>query len=147
MLQQCNSIALSSAPLSDGVSQAQGHSHPAVCPFVEYNRHLQSDDWSREETDYLVGLVTEYDIRWVLICRLYSSSVYRRGKRGLTLYLAKAYSCSGSFGTSSFSSCVHEQCPFGWPGFEPLAEKTRVGATTCSRTCTCTIRDLQIAAS
>lgn len=37
----------------------------------EYNRHLKSDDWSREETDYLVDLVTEYDIRWVLIADRY----------------------------------------------------------------------------
>ncbi|KAJ5790561.1 uncharacterized protein N7518_007572 [Penicillium psychrosexuale] len=37
----------------------------------EYNRHLTSDDWSREETDYLVDLVTDYDIRWVLIADRY----------------------------------------------------------------------------
>jgi DNA methyltransferase 1-associated protein 1 len=37
----------------------------------EYNRHLKSDDWSREETDYLMDLVTDYDIRWVLIADRY----------------------------------------------------------------------------
>ncbi|CAI7610637.1 unnamed protein product [Penicillium discolor] len=37
----------------------------------EYNRHLTSDDWSREETDYLVDLVTDFDIRWVLIADRY----------------------------------------------------------------------------
>ncbi|KAG0156909.1 hypothetical protein PDIDSM_4092 [Penicillium digitatum] len=37
----------------------------------EYTRHLTSDDWSREETDYLVDLVTDYDIRWVLIADRY----------------------------------------------------------------------------
>ncbi|KAJ5143631.1 uncharacterized protein N7515_002418 [Penicillium bovifimosum] len=37
----------------------------------EYNRHLRSDDWSREETDYLVDLVTEYDLRWVVIADRY----------------------------------------------------------------------------
>jgi DNA methyltransferase 1-associated protein 1 len=37
----------------------------------EYNRHLNSDDWSREETDYLMNLVTEYDLRWVIIADRY----------------------------------------------------------------------------
>lgn len=37
----------------------------------EYTRHLTSDDWSREETDYLVDLVTDFDIRWVLIADRY----------------------------------------------------------------------------
>jgi DNA methyltransferase 1-associated protein 1 len=37
----------------------------------EYNRHLKSDDWSREETDYLMNLATEYDLRWVIIADRY----------------------------------------------------------------------------
>lgn len=37
----------------------------------EYNRHLKSDEWSREETDYLMNLVTEYDLRWVIIADRY----------------------------------------------------------------------------
>ncbi|KAJ5320274.1 hypothetical protein PENANT_c010G11754 [Penicillium antarcticum] len=37
----------------------------------EYARLLKSEDWSREETDYLVDLVTEYDIRWVVIADRY----------------------------------------------------------------------------
>ncbi|KAL5342585.1 hypothetical protein BJX70DRAFT_386080 [Aspergillus crustosus] len=37
----------------------------------EYNRHLRSDEWSREETDYLMELVEEYDLRWVVIADRY----------------------------------------------------------------------------
>lgn len=37
----------------------------------EYNRHLKSDDWTREETDYLMDLVEEYDLRWVVIADRY----------------------------------------------------------------------------
>lgn len=37
----------------------------------EYARLLKSDDWSREETDYLMDIVTEYDIRWVIIVDRY----------------------------------------------------------------------------
>lgn len=37
----------------------------------EYARSLKSDDWSRDETDYLVDLVAEYDIRWVLVADRY----------------------------------------------------------------------------
>ncbi|KAB8214270.1 hypothetical protein BDV33DRAFT_37759 [Aspergillus novoparasiticus] len=37
----------------------------------EYNRHLKSDEWSRQETDYLMDLVEEYDLRWVVIADRY----------------------------------------------------------------------------
>ncbi|RDW57963.1 SWR1-complex protein 4 [Aspergillus mulundensis] len=37
----------------------------------EYNRHLRSDEWSREETDYLMDLVEEYHLRWVVIADRY----------------------------------------------------------------------------
>ena len=37
----------------------------------EYNRHLKSNDWSRQETDYLMDLVEEYDLRWVVIADRY----------------------------------------------------------------------------
>ncbi|GAQ07899.1 SWR1-complex protein 4 [Aspergillus lentulus] len=37
----------------------------------EYNRHLKSDDWSRQETDYLMDLVEEYNLRWVVIADRY----------------------------------------------------------------------------
>lgn len=37
----------------------------------EYNRLLRSDDWSREETDYLMDMVSEYDLRWVVIADRY----------------------------------------------------------------------------
>lgn len=37
----------------------------------EYNRHLKSDDWSRQETNYLMDLAEEYDLRWVVIADRY----------------------------------------------------------------------------
>ncbi|KAH8697181.1 DNA methyltransferase 1-associated protein DMAP1 [Talaromyces proteolyticus] len=37
----------------------------------QYNRHLQNDDWTREETDYLMDIVEEYDLRWVVIADRY----------------------------------------------------------------------------
>ena len=37
----------------------------------QYDKLLQSDDWSREETDYLMDLVQEYDLRWILIADRY----------------------------------------------------------------------------
>ncbi|KAF2279692.1 uncharacterized protein EI97DRAFT_184079 [Westerdykella ornata] len=33
----------------------------------EYDAHLRSDDWSREETDYLLSLVKDYAYRWPVI--------------------------------------------------------------------------------
>ena len=33
----------------------------------QYDVHLKSDGWSKEETDYLVSLALEFDLRWVVI--------------------------------------------------------------------------------
>lgn len=33
----------------------------------QYESHLKSDDWSKEETDYLVNLAQDYDLRWIVI--------------------------------------------------------------------------------
>ncbi|KAK2801862.1 swr complex subunit [Onygenales sp. PD_10] len=37
----------------------------------QYNRFLKSHAWSREETDYLMDLAQEYDLRWVIIADRY----------------------------------------------------------------------------
>lgn len=37
----------------------------------DYNRHLKNDEWSRQETDYLMDLAEEYDLRWVVIADRY----------------------------------------------------------------------------
>ena len=37
----------------------------------QYDAHLQSTDWSKEETDYLVELCLDYDLRWILIADRY----------------------------------------------------------------------------
>ncbi|KAJ5915140.1 hypothetical protein N7454_011252 [Penicillium verhagenii] len=37
----------------------------------EYNRSLKHNDWDREETDYLMDLVHEYDLRWMIIADRY----------------------------------------------------------------------------
>ena len=33
----------------------------------EYEAHLKSDKWTKEETDYLMDLATDFDLRWVII--------------------------------------------------------------------------------
>ncbi|RMZ69272.1 Casein kinase I 1 [Pyrenophora seminiperda CCB06] len=33
----------------------------------EYDQYLRSDDWSREETDYLFGVIRDYSYRWPVI--------------------------------------------------------------------------------
>ena len=37
----------------------------------QYAQHLKADDWTKEETDYLMNLCREYDLRWVLIADRY----------------------------------------------------------------------------
>ncbi|KAI9835551.1 MAG: hypothetical protein M1819_002002 [Sarea resinae] len=37
----------------------------------QYNSQLRSDDWSKEETDYLVDLALDYDLRWVIVADRY----------------------------------------------------------------------------
>jgi DNA methyltransferase 1-associated protein 1 len=57
----------------------------AQCPKrytdEEYDRLLQSDDWSREETDYLMSIAQEYDLRWVVIADRYD---YRPAAASMT---------------------------------------------------------------
>ena len=37
----------------------------------QYQKILQSDNWTKQETDYLVRLAIEYDLRWVVIADRY----------------------------------------------------------------------------
>ena len=37
----------------------------------QYETHLENDDWSKEETDYLVDLATDFDLRWIVIADRY----------------------------------------------------------------------------
>ena len=37
----------------------------------QYETHLKNDDWSKEETDYLVHLATDFDLRWVVVADRY----------------------------------------------------------------------------
>ena len=37
----------------------------------QYETHLKSDDWSKDETDYLVELATDFDLRWIVIADRY----------------------------------------------------------------------------
>jgi len=38
----------------------------------QYNNLLKADDWTREETDYLMELSKDFDLRWVLIADRYN---------------------------------------------------------------------------
>lgn len=40
----------------------------------QYEKFLQSEAWSREETDYLMDLVKEFDLRWIVIADRYEWS-------------------------------------------------------------------------
>lgn len=37
----------------------------------QYNTKLRSEDWTKDETDYLVDLAYEFDLRWVVIADRY----------------------------------------------------------------------------
>lgn len=37
----------------------------------EYETHFKSEDWDKSETDYLMGIVIEYDLRWIVIADRY----------------------------------------------------------------------------
>lgn len=39
----------------------------------QYEKHFESDDWSQEETNYLLGLASEYDLRWIVITDRYET--------------------------------------------------------------------------
>ncbi|MCJ1380248.1 swr complex subunit [Xylographa soralifera] len=37
----------------------------------QYEAHLKNDDWTREETDYLIQLALDFDMRWIVIADRY----------------------------------------------------------------------------
>ena len=37
----------------------------------QYDAHMKSDDWTKDETNYLVDLVYEFDLRWIVIADRY----------------------------------------------------------------------------
>lgn len=37
----------------------------------EYETHFKSEDWDKSETDYLMGIAAEYDLRWIVIADRY----------------------------------------------------------------------------
>jgi len=37
----------------------------------QYDKSFKSEEWTREETDYLMRLVSDYDLRWILIADRY----------------------------------------------------------------------------
>lgn len=49
----------------------------------EYDAHLRSEDWSREETDYLFGIVKDYSYRWAVIWDRYEWQAIQRRQREL----------------------------------------------------------------
>lgn len=49
----------------------------------EYDAHLRSDDWSREETDYLFGIVKDYSYRWAVVWDRYEWQALKRREREL----------------------------------------------------------------
>ncbi|KAJ8105072.1 hypothetical protein OPT61_g10401 [Boeremia exigua] len=49
----------------------------------EYDAHLRSDDWTREETDYLFGIVKDYSYRWAVIWDRYEWQAIQRREREL----------------------------------------------------------------
>lgn len=40
----------------------------------QYNQYFQSENWSRSETDYLMNIVKEFDLRWAIISDRYQYS-------------------------------------------------------------------------
>lgn len=39
----------------------------------QYNQHLKSDDWSREETDHLMDLARRFDLRFIIMADRYDA--------------------------------------------------------------------------
>ncbi|KIW67735.1 hypothetical protein PV04_06967 [Phialophora macrospora] len=44
----------------------------------QYDSMLKSDDWTREETDYLMDLCRNFDLRWIIIADRYTPDDIRR---------------------------------------------------------------------
>ena len=54
----------------------------------EYWKHLKSDDWSKEETDYLINLVLDFDLRWIVIADRYEYQPKEQPAEGDSMEIA-----------------------------------------------------------
>ena len=46
----------------------------------QYEIHLKNDDWSKDETDYLVELAADFDLRWVVVADRYEYQPKQQAK-------------------------------------------------------------------
>ncbi|OSS51426.1 hypothetical protein B5807_03968 [Epicoccum nigrum] len=79
----------------------------------EYENHLRSDDWSREETDYLFGVVKDYSYRWAVIWDRYEWQAIKRRERQLA-QAAAAQQETGDADSNSNSNAL-ATLPFAPP--------------------------------
>ncbi|KAF1960118.1 hypothetical protein CC80DRAFT_523297 [Byssothecium circinans] len=71
----------STTPYVENCGDFVKYNIPADLPTFsdeEYDAHLRSDEWSREETDYLFEVVRDYSYRWAVIWDRYD---YQPGSR------------------------------------------------------------------
>lgn len=58
----------------------------------QYEKHFNTHDWTREETDYLMQLAADYDLRWIVIADRYDpQDIQPHGINGESTDLVKAY--------------------------------------------------------
>lgn len=60
---------------------------------MEYNEHLSSENWSRDETDHLIDLAKRFDLRFVIMADRYDTEKF--GKRSVEDIKDRYYKIAG----------------------------------------------------
>lgn len=63
---------------------------------IEYQQHLKTEGWTKEETDHLMDLAKRFDLRFVIITDRYDTEKY--GKRSIEDLKDRYYKICGILG-------------------------------------------------
>lgn len=63
---------------------------------IEYQQHLRTDGWTKEESDHLMDLAKRFDLRFVIIADRYDTEKY--GKRSIEDLKDRYYKICGILG-------------------------------------------------
>ncbi|KAI4160265.1 MAG: hypothetical protein LQ342_005857 [Letrouitia transgressa] len=99
-----------------------------------YNAKLQSEEWTKEETEYLLDLAYEFDLRWILIADRYEykpPEAYQPRSRSMEDLKARYYHVAATVMTSvnplTSMSAVEFDSHEKMTKYDPELEKRRKG--------------------
>ena len=88
------------------VGVVQSDSAAATACWLLYQKHLNEEDWTKEETDHLFELCQQFDLRFPVVCDRYNSWAVK-----VNADMCTHRRCRAGFASSVLAlSVVHAVC-------------------------------------